>query len=85
MQFVQAAFCSSLLDTGGWAVEQEGEQKELLAKKWTCKGCGDSLTTVQLLATYSRYCKDAKALREGQQEPTEGEQEKEEGESPLPR
>jgi len=33
---------------------------------------------MQQLATHSRYCPDAKALREGQQEPTEPKQRKEE-------
>ena len=60
-----------------------GEQKELLAKEWICKGYCDSFDTVQQLATHSRYCTDAKALQEGQQEPTEPKQVKEEKESPY--
>ena len=35
---------------------------------------------MQKLATYSRYCSAAKALREGEQPPTETEQKKEEEE-----
>ena len=83
MQLVQAGFCSSLLDTGGWAVEQEGKQKELLAKEWTCKGYSDSFATAQVQATHIRYCKDAIALREGEQSLTEAEQKQEEEESPY--
>jgi len=54
--------------------EQEEEQPKMLAKEYKCKGCGDSFDTVQLPVTHSRYCPDAKALREGQQEPTEPKQ-----------
>ncbi len=38
---------------------------------------------MQKLATHSRCCPDAKALHEGQQEPTEPKQTKEEKESPY--
>ena len=39
--------------------EKLGEQKELLAKEYNCKGYGDSLATVQKQATHSRCCPDA--------------------------
>ncbi len=52
-------------------------------KENKCKGYSDSFDTVQKLATHSRYCPDAKALREGQQEPTELKQVTEEEESPY--
>jgi len=55
----------------------------VLAKEYNCKGYSDSLVTVQKQATHSRYCPEAEALREGQQEPTEPKQAKEEEESPY--
>ena len=33
--------------------EQPVEQEKLLAKEFTCKGCGESFDTVQKLATHS--------------------------------
>ena len=48
-----------------------------------CRGYGDSLAAVQLLATQSRYCPEAITLQEGEQDLTEPEQRQEEEESPY--
>ena len=61
--------------------EQPVEQAGVLAKEFTCKGCGESFGTVQKLATHSRYCSDAIVLREGEQPSTETEQKQEEEDS----
>ena len=55
----------------------------MLAKENNSKGYGKSFPTVQKLATHSRYCKDALALREGEQTSTETEQKQGEEESPY--
>ena len=46
------------------------EQPVELANPYTCKGCSESFETVQKLATHSRFCPEAKALLEGEQEST---------------
>ncbi len=46
--------------------EQEEEQPKMLATQDNCKGYGESFDTVQQLARHSRYCADAKAIREGE-------------------
>jgi hypothetical protein len=55
----------------------------VLAKEYNSKGYSKSFATVQKLVTHSRCCPDAKALREGQREPTEPKQTKEEEEPPY--
>jgi len=39
--------------------ELEGQQEQVLAKEYNCKGYCDSLATVQKQATHSRCCPDA--------------------------
>ena len=63
--------------------ELEGQQEQVLAKEYNSKGYSKSFPTVQLPATHSIYCPDAKAIREGEQEPTEPKQVKEEDKSPY--